>query len=271
MSKPEKLFIVVDPTDSRHVALERALMTAKLRAVAPVFKVFVAVDGEAVDTRAINSHLYRDQTWFGEEIKAPIEQAGIDYTIQISWSQEWQQSILASSKHFSADRIYLPVHERSEKFRFTFSESKWDLLKTAHCPVVLVQPEAPEERKVVLAAVNFQARKNEQQDLNKSILRWGQEVSEMYDAEFHVVNAYMDSMHYPDRGQLAKQTDLPAERIHVESGYTDEAVSAVAKRLGADLVVMGTLGQNGLIRSRRGNTAERVIAALGQDVMVVNH
>ena len=270
-SNPEKLFIVVDPTDSRHVALERALMTAKLRSTPPIFKIFVAVDGESIDTRAVNSHLYRDQKWFGEEIKSSVEEAGIEYMIEISWSQEWQQSILMSSKHFGADRIYLPVHERSEKFRFTFSESKWGLLKTAHCPVVLVQPSAPEERKVVLAAVNFQASKEEQKELNKSILDWGREVAAMYGAEFHVVNAYMDSMHYPDRGQLANQTGLPAEKIHVESGYTDQGVAAVAKKLGADLVVMGTLGQNGLITSRRGNTAERVIAALTQDVMVVNH
>ena len=271
MSKPEKLFIVVDPTDSRHVALERALMTAKLRSVAPIFKIFVAVDGDAVDMRAANTHLYRDQTWFVDEIKSSVEAAGIEYVIEISWSHEWQQSILASSKHFGADRIYLPVHERSDKFRFTFSESKWDLLKTAHCPVVLVQPAATEARKVVLAAVNFQTQKEEQQALNKSILKWGQEVADMYSAEFHVANAYMDSMHYPDRGQLANQTGLPADKIHVEAGYTDEAVSSVAKRLNADLVVMGTLGQNGLIKSRRGNTAERVIAALEQDVMVVNH
>ena len=271
MSNPEKLFIVVDPTDLRHVALERAVMTAKLHDVAPVFKIFVAVDAEAVDTRAANTRLYRNQKWFGEEIKTLVEEAGIEYIIEVSWSTEWQQSIVTSAKEFGADRIYLPVHERTEKFRFSFSESKWDLLKTAHCPVVLIQPAAPEARKVILAAVNFQVRDDEQQALNQSIFNWGKEVSAIYNADFHIVNAYRDSMMYPDRGQLANETGLPAEKIHVESGYTDEAVSTVAKRLNADLVIMGTLGQNGLIRSRRGNTAARVIAALEQDIMVVNH
>jgi universal stress protein E len=34
---------------------------------------------------------------------------------------------------------------------------------------------------------------------------------------------------------------------------------------------MGTLGQTGMITTRRGNTAERIIAALDDDVMVINH
>ena len=80
----------------------------------------------------------------------------------------------------------------------------------------------------------------------------------------------MSSRHYPDSRKLCRLTGLPADHIHIEKGYTDEAVKAIAEKLGADLVVMGTLGQNGLIKSRRGNTAERVIAAIEQDVMVVN-
>ncbi|MEC8427023.1 MAG: universal stress protein, partial [Pseudomonadota bacterium] len=82
--------------------------------------------------------------------------------------------------------------------------------------------------------------------------------------------AYLDSMHYPDRGKLANETGLDAEHIHVKPGYTDEVVSAMAKELGADIVVMGTLGQTGKSRTRRGNTAERVIAGLDVDVMVFN-
>ena len=98
----------------------------------------------------------------------------------------------------------------------------------------------------------------------------GKWLSENYGADFHVVNAYIDSMHYPDRGNLAKEAGLPSKNIHVVKGYTDEAVAETAKKLNADLVIMGTLGQTGLVKTRRGNTAERVISALDVDVAVVN-
>lgn len=268
--KTEKVFVVVDPSKSRHYALERAIQTAKLADAVTEVHVFVGVDSDAVDMRATNDMLFRDLDWFSQEIKLPLENAGIKYDLEVSWSNEWQQSIIASAKMSGAGRIYLPVHERSNTSRFSFSESKWDLLKTATMPVVLIQPAAAQERKVVLAAVNFQALKDEQRELNRRILSCGTKFAEVYGAEFHVVNGYLDSMNYPDRGQLANQTGLPPGRIHVEAGYTSEAVAAIADRIGADLVVMGTLGQNGMTRSRRGNTAERVIAALAQDIMVIN-
>ena len=162
------------------------------------------------------------------------------------------------------------MHERGTSTRLFFSESKWDLLKSAECPVALIQPGAKEAREVVLAAVNFQAIKDAQIELNKKIIETGKRISKQYGAEFHVVNAYLDSMHYPDRGRLARESGVDREFIHVEEGYTSDAVAAVAKRIGADLVIIGTLNQYGTTKSRRGNTAERVIAALEQDIGVVN-
>ncbi|WP_086930358.1 universal stress protein [Agarilytica rhodophyticola] len=270
MSDIEKLFVVVDPSDAAPVALERVLEVSKLRPSKTQLKVFVAIDGESVDTRAVNDNLFRDQAWFEEVIRKPIEEIGFEYSIEVSWSHQWQESIVQSAKHFTADRIYLPVHARSNTSRFTFSESKWDLLKTAECPVVLIQPEAPKKRSIILAAVNFQAVKDIQKQLNTGIISWAKVAAETYGADLHVVNAYLDSMNYPDRGQLARQTGLPAEKIHVTQGYTDESVAKIAKEIHADLVVMGTLGQNGMTSSRRGNTASRVVAGLTQDIMVIN-
>lgn len=271
MSKAEKLFVVVDPSDTVQIALERALIMGKKHAVPPELFVFVGVDGEANDLRVVNDNLFRNQQWFEEQIRNPIETAGMTCTIEVSWSKEWQKSIVQAAKRFGAERIYLPVHERTNTSRFTFSEAKWELLKTAACPVVLIQPGAKPERKTVLAAVNFQAREAPQQKLNESILHWARTVADIYGAELHVVNGYLDSMLYPDRGSLARAAKVPSERIHVEQGYTSEVVGDVARRVQADLVVMGTLGQTGQTVTRRGNTAERVIAALTQDVMVVNH
>jgi len=85
-----------------------------------------------------------------------------------------------------------------------------------------------------------------------------------------VVNAYLDSMLYPDRGRLARETGLDSSNIHVVQGYTDEAIAKVSKDINADAVLIGTLGQTGMSKTIRGNTAERVISALDVDVVVIN-
>lgn len=271
MSKQQKLFVVVDPTADTHIALERAIIISKLHAIKPFVYVFVAVDSDAVDTRSSNDKVFRDQRWFDEVIKKPLSDAGIEFLIEVSWSSEWQKSIMESARRADAGVIYLPVNAKTSNRRFTFTESKWELLKGAYCPVVLIRPGANAQRKVILAAVNFQAQRDVQRELNKLIVDQAKYFAEMYGAEVHVVNGYLDSMTYPDRGRLVNETGIASERIHVKNGYTSEAVSEVAEEINADLVVMGTLGQNGMTTTRRGNTAERLIAALDTDVMVINH
>ncbi len=273
MSKSQKLFVVVDPNDTHHIALERAIIVSSLiQGPKPKVHAFVAVDGDAVDTRSVNDHLFRDLTWFEQNIKSPLANAGIEYTLEVSWSSEWQKSIMESAKRFDADLIYLPVHASStSNSRFFFTESKWELLKGAYCPVVLIRPGAKAQRKVILAAVNFQAQRDVQIELNKKIIASAKFYAETYGADLHVINGYLDSMSYPDRGKLVSETGLPNDKIHVENGYTSDVVSALAEKIGADLIVMGTLGQNGMTKTRRGNTAERLIAAVDTDVMVLNH
>src|SRR5690625_3765747 len=103
MTLQQKLFVVLDPNDEQHIALERTVITAELYDVKPYIYVFVAVDGDAVDTRASNAKLFRDQRWFEETIRKPLETAGLEYMIEVSWSTEWQQSIMQSAKRFGAD------------------------------------------------------------------------------------------------------------------------------------------------------------------------
>ncbi|GAA5443198.1 universal stress protein E [Microbulbifer sp. NBRC 101763] len=273
MEQQSTVFVVVDPNDEKHVALERALTTSRGRNPQPRLAVFVAVDGEAVDTRAVNDHLFRDESWFREQIREPISEAGLSCEITVCWSSDWQAAIVQESKRYNAEMIYLPVHAKSSR-RFTFAESKWQVLKTARCPVVLIRPGAKEERKVVLATVNYQAKTLEQRQLNRQISERATYIAGHYGAELHLVNAYLDSMLYPDRGALAKladKTGVPTHRIHVKQGYTSDVVETIAREIDADLVVMGTLNQYGETGSfLRGNTAERVIGQLDVDVMVCN-
>jgi universal stress protein E len=271
MSEQQKIFVVIDPNDSHHAALERVVITATLRDVKPIVHVFVATDPEAVDTRSINGNLFRDLDWFEQAIKKPLSSAGVNYNIEVSWSKEWQKSILESAKRFGSDLIYLPIHAATPASRLLFTESKWELLKSSTCPVVLIRPGAKAERKVVLAAINVQGDREVQKELNRKIVSEAKHYAEIYDADFHVVNGYMDSLNYPDRAKILAATGLPNDRVHVENGYTSEVVANVADKISADLIVMGTLGQTGMSKTRRGNTAERLIMAVDTDVMVISH
>ena len=64
MSHQERIFVVVNPTLDKQVALDRALITSKLMTPSPEICVFVAVDSNTVNLDARNPSIYRDTDWF---------------------------------------------------------------------------------------------------------------------------------------------------------------------------------------------------------------
>ena len=91
-----------------------------------------------------------------------------------------------------------------------------------------------------------------------------------FGADFHVVNAYSDSFHYPDLGQLSRTLGMASDHIHVKQGEPDIVIADTARELGADVVVIGTLARDGILVAMRGNTSEKVFGNLSQDVMTLN-
>lgn len=270
-NQAERIFVVVNPFDQHHTALERAVFTAQIRAIKPILHVFVVVD--PTDHQAddfADGNVSRTLEWFNEEIHNPIFSKQIQYSIEVSWSLKWQRAIMASASEFEADTIFLPVTRNTPYRRFSIGESKWSLLKESKVPIMLVRPGAKSVRKTVLAAINFQAETDVQKQLNQHIIARSQRVAERYSADLHVVNAYRESYRYPDMSTIMRETGLPSSNVHIEFGYTDEVIALIAARVDADLVVLGTLGVNGRQRALRGNTAERVLSVLDVDTMILN-
>ena len=268
MSNHDTLFVVVDPTQNDHVALERAIITSRLRDVPPKLKVFVGVDSAAVSLDADNPDIYRDTHWF-EALKKPLEEAKLDYTLVICWSTQWQDAVLQAAKKTEADLILVPDYS-AKNTRNRFSDAKWQLLRNAKCPVLICRPGADSQRKTVLAAVKMQDSSTVYTELNEKILASGRWMAERYNADFQVVNAYSDSMNYPDRGQMVRKIDIESDKIHVRQGPAEDVVAEVAEEIGADIVVIGTLKRRGVLLAMRGNTSERVMSKVRQDVMTLN-
>lgn len=267
---PASILIVVDPSQDKPLALDRAINTAKRAAagtVAPKFHIFVAVDYDNTDTSASNPAMNREVTWFLEMIIAPLDESGIEYTVELSWSSDWYSSIIDVSKKHSPELIMLPLISRPSARERMFNESIWHLLRTAQCPVLVVQPGSPEERQNILAAVNFQSDKPDYQRLNDMILARGRASAINNGGQLHIVNAYKDSLNYPDRAQLAKKTEVDTANIHVKAGDPDEVIAACAKETQADLIVLGTRSRS----SRwRGNTSEKIITKVDCDILMIN-
>ena len=265
------ILIVVDPAQDKPLALERVLNTTRKAAsgflVPPKLYILPAVDCDNTDTSAENPAVYRNATWFFERIINPLQESGLEYSFEMSWSSDWYGSIISASEKLSPELIMLPLMSRPSGHERIFNESIWRLLRTAQSPVLVAKPESPQERKTILAAINIQSHKPEYQQLNDMIINRGQWLAASHDADLHIVNAYEDSLNYPDRAQLANKTQVDTANIHVKSGDPDDVIASVAKEIGADLVVLGTRKRS----SRwRGNTSEKIVTRVACDILAIH-
>jgi len=266
MSKAETLFVVVDPTQDDHIALQRAIITAGLRSPAPKLKVFIGVDRDATEMGADNLSLYRDSDWF-ETLRKPLDDAGLEFTIVACWADAWHDAILQAAKRTQADLILVPDYSATNH-RSRLTDAKWQLLRHSKCPVLLVRPGSRKKREVILGAVKMQETRVEYTRLNEMIIDRGKWMAQAYDADFHVVNAYADSLQYPDRGNMTRKIGIDAENVHVMQGAPEEVIRQVADEIDADVVVLGVLPRRGGLLAIRGNVSERIIGVLkDSDVM----
>jgi universal stress protein E len=270
--KGRVVFVVVDPAQDNPLALERALNTNKIAAISrdiapPKIHIFMAVDCDNTDTSADNPAVHRDSEWFFERVINPLQESGLEYSIEMSWSSDWYGSIIKASQEQQAELIMLPLTSRPSGRGRIFNESIWRLLRTADCPVLVVQPDSPAERKVILAAVNIQSHKPEYQRLNDLIIDRSHITAKNNNASLQIINAYKDSLSYPDRGQLATRTGVDNANIHVKAGDPDDVIAETANEIGADLLVIGTQKR----ASRwRGNTSEKIITKVTCDILAIN-
>lgn len=268
MSTQDTLFVIVDPTQKEHIALERAVITARLRDVSPKLKVFVAVDAASVSLAADNPAMYRTSEWF-DKLKQPLIDEGLDFTLMICWSNQWHEAVLQGAKKTEADLILMPDYSAKES-RNRFADSKWQVLRHASCPVLICRPGANTQRSVVLAAVKMQDTSPQYVELCDKIVARGKWMAERYGADFQVVNAYADSLSYPDRGNMVRKLGISSDKIHVRQGSPDEVVAEVAQEISADIIVVGTLRRRGVMLAMRGNTSEQVMSRVKQDIMTLN-
>ena len=273
MSSPAEriIFIVVDPAQDEPLALQRALSMSRAPVdedvIAPKIHVLLAVDYNNTDTSADNPAVHRDRAWMFDKLINPLEASGLEYTLDLSWSSDWYGSIISVASKIKPEMIMVPLVNRPSNQERIFNESIWRLLRTAECPILLVQPGSAEKRAIILAAVNIQSHKPEYQRLNELIIERCKWVATNYSADLQVVNAYKDSLNYPDRTQLAQMSEVDTAKIHVKAGDPDAVIADTAKQIGADLVVIGLAKRS----SRwRGHTSGKIITRISCDILVLN-
>ena len=257
---------VIDPSQDSDTVLQRALGTAKFMSPNAHLHFYITPDLDSLHSME-DAQLCRDESWLNT-LTDQARAAEVSYSYEFAWDCAWEEGVANAALRHRASVILLPLTEKTNDWRNLFHDRTWGLLRSSPCPVWVIHPKKEHHYKTVLAAVRLQQDGASFHRLNRIIIDKARWLAEHHHSDLHIVNAYQDSLYYPDRAKLAKLAGVPNTNIHIHSGSPEQVVEQVAKELNAGAVVMGTPARHAAFGLR--GTSARVINRLQSDVLALN-
>ena len=185
-----------------------------------------------------------------------------------------------------------------------FGSTDQSLLRNCPCPVWIVKSTEVHGQKEIVAALDYAPDNQEVDTLNGQILRLASSLALAEFAELHIVHAWhlahesflrsgrvslstteVDELAAEEKTQRTRWLDETVEKnllthepdaakylkptLHLRKGNAREVVPELIEDLGAELVVMGTVGRTGISGFIIGNTAETILNRIDCSVLAV--
>jgi len=190
-----------------------------------------------------------------------------------------------------------------------FDSDDMHLLRKCPCPVWIIKPGAPKSYRRILAAVDVHdayppEELESRRGLNRQILEMASSLALSDFAELHIVHAWraigesamrgalmhtpedkiiayveqvrqqhaasLDGLMHEVTGNLGQDAlDYLKPQAHLLKGWARKEIPALAKRIEADLVVMGTVARTGVPGFIMGNTAETILEQIDCSVLAI--
>lgn len=190
-----------------------------------------------------------------------------------------------------------------------FGNDDMHLLRKCPCPVWMIHKDTPKSYKNIVCAIDVSTSEQEQENkanefLNEQILKMAGSLAASELANLHIVHAWdapgENILQGPrikmDRAQVFEYTqniksrhekkldtfinnistektreliDFLKPEKHLIKGFPSKSIPEFAKKIKADLVVMGTIGRTGIPGFIIGNTAEDILNQINCSVLAI--
>ncbi|MEM1153766.1 MAG: universal stress protein [Pseudomonadota bacterium] len=283
-----KLLIIADQQE-RCAATPRGLeLAAKLGLVADVLAfTYESMSGLQVpssEKRALRRHLMQQHRATVEARIQKYSKAGQRVKLRVVWSKDLHRHI---TKLCSEQDYYAVVKTGHRTESLTHVSLDWKLLRECPAPVLIVAEKRWHRARPVLAALDLGTRLGAKRALNKRVLASAAHLADTLGVELEIVTAIeiptlladldlVDPLQYsrdskkamqPAITALSRQQGIPESAFNLKKGPVERVITSRAAKIGAQIVVMGTVGRKGVKARLIGNTAEKVLQHLKTDVL----
>jgi nucleotide-binding universal stress UspA family protein len=223
------------PLSARHARELAQRLAAQIQVVGTVFDASAAARSERGEpaARAARERALAASRVDLERLAGSLRACGANVTTRVVWGVPVYEGIIAVAREWRADLLVVGAHELGT-MHTRLTDTDWQLLRRAECPVLLVKNPSFGAYNTVLAAV--------------------------------------DPLHaHDERDGLEHDVLAAAEQFGIAAGdlvAPDEIVESLATRR-ADLVIVGAPRPRGALGAILDSTAESVVTDVACDVLIV--
>lgn len=302
MDGRQDILVVIDPTAAEQPALQRSLQLS--RALDTGLELFICQHDArlagrrlfaAAEREAMRRAQMEHQLGYLRSLARELGDAAPPVALKVVWDAPLSEGIVRETLRSEPRLVLKDTHQHTSLARALFSHTDWQLIRDCPAPLWLVKSGAL-QRPVILAAVDPMHEYAKPAALDELILDEAERLAGLLDGELHVYHGYdptpeiaragafamapaplpldeiaqrVATAHREAFEQLLEGRALPDARRHLLPGNPVERLPALARQLGAGLVVMGAVARGRLKHATVGSTAERVLDHLPCDVLVL--
>lgn len=298
-----KVLVAVKDLDARnHPEVAKAAQLAK--AFGATLEIFHALatpifvdlySGSRVDLRKVEKERLAQSVRKLERIAERTRKHKVTVKTHAEWDYPTHEAIIRRARRTKADLIVVHTHEGGRGIKWLMRSTDWELLKLSPLPVLMVRTPRPYLHPTVLAAIDPGHQHAKPARLDGEILNLSTGIAKAMKGTAHAMHAYLppsmaamavfaQGVSAPvDLGSDAEaekrallslrravaKHSIPPQRRHAVPRHPIDAIPDTARKLKANLLVMGALSRSGLKRVFIGNTAEQILDAAPCDVLIV--
>jgi universal stress protein E len=287
------LVAVADPTAPVQPAVTRAGQLAL--AFGAHLVLFHAGFNAALSGRPFfdSKRLAKSRGWFVaertrllEKRAAELRRSGVEAEVAVVWEEPPHEAIVRAVLRAQADLVVAGRHERRQDQAPQLRWTDWELMRLCPRPLLLTGSAAqPRSARAVLAALDPSHANDKPANLDEAIARHAVALAHALELDCHAAHfiaaagprgAAPGTMRQGGRQiaaarmkRVLKKADAPHATLHVLRGSAAEGLPALARKLAAQILVMGLISRRWLDRLLIGDTAERIIREVPCDILLI--
>src|SRR5271167_3752504 len=275
------LVAIADPSVGMNKAVRRASVLA--RSAGASIELFNAV-AAAMSEGTVHAAAEQFTRFEAEQNRRQLERTAnrlrrenLTVAVKVQTGYPVHEAILRQVQLTSPDLVVIEARRHNVFARLLLTQTDFELIRRCQVPLLIVKGRTAWRRPRILAAVDPFHSNDKPVALDREIIDAARAVAAVARGSVHVGHIYRPLIGRPvlvattrDRFYVAlKRYGIGRNKAHLNRGDPASELPALARSMGASLVVMGAISRSGLKRIFIGNTAEHALDSLQCDVLVV--